>query len=162
VKIKSGELVVLGIWTGFAIMAVYIALWLFGDQPAALRAAAYRGDTQRVRSILERRPEWVNMRDKYDMTALHQAMSRMNEETVHVLLEKGASINATNYNGATPLHLAAGVKDVPTDQQKRVLEMLLNKGADLSLKDNHGRSAVEMVDTNSRNEVAVWLRQRGK
>jgi hypothetical protein len=91
---------------------------------------------------------------------------------VDVLLENGASVNARDGYGRTPLHqavisddaaiveaiLAKGADinavdqggDTPLhhaieDNRKHVVKALLNKGADLSLKNNYGRTPKDLI-----------------
>jgi ankyrin repeat protein len=161
VKGKSGTLIVISIFGTFLLTVVYIVLWLLGGQPDALRAAALRAENHVIAQMLEQHPEWVDFPDKYGMTPLHQAMTVMNEETVKLLVDRGASLNATNHFGSTPLHLAANATAVPVAQQKRVLELLIKRGANPALRDKRGRTALGVVNTNARSEIAVWLRERG-
>jgi ankyrin repeat protein len=161
VKGASGKFTVALIFLLFLVMLVYIALWLFGAQPDQLRMAALRGENVTIDEIILKHPEWIDFPDKYGMTPLHQSMTTLNESTVKLLLDRGATVNATNHYGSTPLHLAAGATAIPVPQQKRVLELLILRGASLSARDRRGRTPLGAVHTNARNEIALWLRERG-
>jgi ankyrin repeat protein len=68
-------------------------------------------------------------------TALHMAAAYYGCETLcQALLNAGADINARTKDGATPLMLAA------LSAKLRLVKMLVEKGADINLKDNKGKT----------------------
>src|SRR6185503_10041078 len=69
--------------------------------------AVHRGDTARVRALLKDQPD-LEARDADGNTALHWAALNGNAGLVNDLLARGASPNATNQCGATPLLYAVG------------------------------------------------------
>lgn len=71
-----------------------------------------------VKSMLETTPDLINVQPCGRWTALHQAAYEGNAEVAKYLLEKGASLTATNRGGKTALQVAknAGVKAVLTDK----------------------------------------------
>ena len=86
------------------------------------------GDIDKFRRLLERID--VNL-IKYvdDVTLLHIMTSHFSLETLEVVINAGASLNARNSFGNTPLH------DVQTAENGRAL---LRAGADPNIKNNHG------------------------
>jgi Ankyrin repeats (3 copies) len=62
-----------------------------------------------------------------------------NLEVVRALLDKGAALNARDYEGKTALMKSSW------EGQLKVVETLINRGADLSVKDNHGMTALMAV-----------------
>jgi hypothetical protein len=56
-----------------------------------------------------------------------------------LLLDKGASVNATNRDGNTPLHIAAFLCN------EEIVRLLLQRGANPSLKNKRGETAVDVV-----------------
>jgi len=49
----------------------------------------------------------INIKDDKDYSAIHIAVLSGNLKFIKVLLEKGVNVNEMNYNGNTPLHIAA-------------------------------------------------------
>lgn len=72
----------------------------------------------------------------YNETPLHSAATRGQDEIVKLLLEKGANVNAKDYNGETPLMWAAELEKYST------IEILLENGADINSCDNNGCTAL--------------------
>lgn len=72
-------------------------------------------------------------------TALHHAAHFLRVYPVRVLLEAGADVNAQDLAGMTPLHHVA----MAADPRVTIAHLLLEHGADPSLKDNGGHSAME-------------------
>ena len=63
-----------------------------------------------------------------------------NEAIIQLCLAAGADINST-VSGSTPLHKAAKLL-APS-----VVELLLEKGADVTARNNYGQTAIELIDT---------------
>lgn len=72
-------------------------------------------------------------------TPLHQAAFRREPAIASLLLDKGASVNATNRDGNTPLHIAAFLCN------EEIVRLLLQRGANPSLKNKRGETAVDVV-----------------
>ena len=88
-------------------------------------AAAEEGDATRLLSTLGYIRN-INFKDgNQKETALHKAVSRGNIDIVRLLLGKGASIEALNFEDDTPLHLAAW------NGHTGVVELLLERGASI-------------------------------
>jgi ankyrin repeat protein len=68
-----------------------------------------------------------------------------------LLIEKGASINATGVNGITPLHCAAYMGNA------EITELLLKKGADRTVKNSQGLTPLETAQKNNHPKVAGLL-----
>ncbi|KAF2632351.1 ankyrin [Macroventuria anomochaeta] len=75
-------------------------------------------------------------------------------DVVELLLEKGAK-SIANKDGSTPLNIAASYG------QLKVVELLLNKGADLSLANNNGRTPLSSASFHGHVEVAKLLLEKG-
>lgn len=71
-----------------------------------LQQAAYAGDVERIREILQANPA-INRGDQQDVTALHLAAAGGHTEATRVLLENGANPNLCDLWKETPLHRAA-------------------------------------------------------
>ncbi|NWF85387.1 MAG: ankyrin repeat domain-containing protein [Bryobacteraceae bacterium] len=106
-------------------------------QPPEIIAAAYGGDPDWARAILEQDPSQTETRDDFLGTtpliiACHRwATQRGFRELVEVLLEAGADVNGRELaSGTTPLHWAAEAGNPD------LIELLAEKGADLDALDD--------------------------
>jgi ankyrin repeat protein len=90
---------------------------------APLADAAEKMDRSRIRALLAQRVD-VDTPQIDGMTALHWATYHDDLETVELLLRAGATVNATNRYGVTPLSLACTVGN------GAMVERLLKAGAD--------------------------------
>ena len=98
---------------------------------APLERAAFQGNRGLAQKLLRAGAEIGE--------ALHAAAQGGHDEVANDLLENGASINAKNENGLTPLHDAArrGYTDM--------VQLLLLKGADKDALDNRGRTPLYLA-----------------
>ena len=86
-------------------------------------------------------------------TALHGAIEYGRSEIVKILVNQNANMNTPDFNGETPLCWAvsyAANSCENTNQretQQQILQFLLNKGADTSVRDDAGNSIIN---------CAVW------
>jgi hypothetical protein len=153
-----------------------------------LHDAAFNGDVERVRKLLEK-GENPNAKDKYGWTPLHIAASKGHVHVARLLLKHGANPNIQNEYGWTPLHIAAfwGHVDVarlllehganPNARDKggwtplhdaaskghvHVVKLLLEYGADPTIKNRDGKTPLDLAREGGRREVVSlieeWLR----
>ena len=73
-----------------------------------------------------------DLKDRYNLSPLGYAILHKRNETVKVLVEHGASVQARYDNGTTPLHYAASI-DNP-----EIVQYLIDKGALLHAQNNDG------------------------
>lgn len=100
------------------------------------------GSDKTLRFMLERLPESANaanFRDDNDIPVLTWAASAGHYETVAVLLEYGADVNATMTHMSTPLMMAA------RNNHTQVVKLLCDSGADGNAADVSGRTALAMA-----------------
>ncbi|QDS69881.1 hypothetical protein FKW77_000620 [Venturia effusa] len=105
--------------------------WL-GD--TALHDAVIAGHSNVVRVLLDRGAK-VDVQCKSGDTALHHAVKQKNPTTARLLVDRGAKVNVQNNHGYTALILSSVHG---TD----VMKILLEHGADVSLKDTDGLDAM--------------------
>lgn len=124
----------------------------------SLCAAASLGNISRATDLIDRHPESVHsdgrVSGRSGYTPLHFAAREGHLEVVQLLIERGAHIDAqTTAGGATPLHRAAFMGR--TD----VVKALLNGGADPTIRDADGQTALHKANAQSRASVASVLLQ---
>ncbi|CAN0216505.1 unnamed protein product [Scytosiphon promiscuus] len=80
------------------------------------------------------------------LTPLHRAAYGGNLEAMASLLHHGSSINATDHDGLTPLHVVC--KSSCDVESVSAADFLLRRGADETVTDKSGRLAVGLVENN--------------
>ena len=161
-------------------------------QPVDPKVAAFistvrSGDRQAVEKLIAADPEIVNATDAAGSTALHHAAGFGTLETVKLLLDKGAEVDAKNRRSSTPLHwaihdearvrlllshgAAINAKQIedrtPLYQAavlangNAVLRLLLEKGADLSLVTLVGRTPLMAAAGRGDTEAMLLLIAKG-
>src|SRR5688572_5192621 len=89
--------------------------------------------------------------DKNGVTPLHHAVRFRSPTAVETLLSHGAAVNqACKRSGSTPLHRAVTTTGAPSTAGKnlevrQLVELLLQFGADPSIKNKSGKTAVDYV-----------------
>jgi ankyrin repeat protein len=116
-----------------------------------LMGAAHNGDAELTRLLLSRKPDVNALSPDNDgivrhgpvvfgtLTALHLATAAASPTVVKLLLDAGASVNARDARGLTPLMWAVGT-DRP---EPRIIGMLLEHGATASIASNIGETATD-------------------
>jgi ankyrin repeat protein len=112
-----------------------------------LMIAAYKGNKQAVEALLAKgaevnRPGW---------TALHYAAAAGNDDIVSMLLEKSAYIDAESPNKTTPIMMAAQAGNIYT------VKLLLDEGADATLKNEAGMTAIDIAKQSDHMDIAEGL-----
>ena len=83
----------------------------------------------------------IEAKDIYGFTPLHLAAFNNNQETVKLLLKKGAEINATDHRrGDTPLH--GSIRDWRSPE---IIKDLLNVGTNLEIRNTNGKTAKDIA-----------------
>jgi len=121
--------------------------------PKAILAAAYKGDVEMVKEILQTSPD-MNVRDSSGRTALHDAMFQKNAAIIRLLLEYGFDVNAAvPANGYTPLHDAVWVNNVDA------ATLLLEFGADKDIKDTAGLTPFDKAKKEGKRDMILLLQK---
>jgi ankyrin repeat protein len=110
---------------------------------SALMIAAYKANVAAVRALLAKEAQVNNP----GWTALHYAAAVGNDDIVRMLLEESAYIDAESPNSTTPLMMAAGSGRLST------VKLLLDEGADATLKNNIGMTALDFAQQASQTLV---------
>lgn len=80
-------------------------------------------------------------------TALHLAAWKSNAESVKILIQAGANLEAKDVKGFTPLHLAVNRNNLIT------AEILLEASANLDTKNNDGKTPKDLVKSREMHEI---------
>ena len=105
------------------------------------------------RGLLLDRGADARVRTKRNETALGNAGTAGNEETVRLLLEHGADVNVRNIRGYSPLMLAASSDTIPAG----VVKLLLAKGADTSFNGDYDETARDLAAKRGDTDVTRLL-----
>ncbi|KAI8493693.1 hypothetical protein Bbelb_286140 [Branchiostoma belcheri] len=115
------------------------------EKEKALHEAAERGDTVRVKQLLQ----------EGKRTPLHRAAEKGHHETVSTLLAAGADVNLRDRELMTPLHLAA------RNSHHETVSALLAAGADVNTRDRQERTPLCWAARNGRHETVSALLAAG-
>lgn len=118
-----------------------------------LEAQNWRGMTCLHVATLHKRPRLMRLLMKNGVhlnikegtsgkTALHIAVEQRDVAAVKLLLNKGANVDASMFNGCTALHLAVGRQDAA------IAHLLCQAGADKMIKNMEDETALDLADGN--------------
>ncbi|HXW86053.1 MAG TPA: ankyrin repeat domain-containing protein [Candidatus Bathyarchaeia archaeon] len=82
----------------------------------------------------------------------YKEMQKEIHRDIKRLLKYKPDVNVQNYRGETPLHCAALVDD------KKIIKMLLKKGADKELEDDRGFMPYEIAEDNGLDDIVKLLK----
>ncbi len=111
-------------------------IWEDNPGSAAFVDAAGEGNTELVQLFIAYK---VNLELKHPWdgrTALMDASLYKQKETLKLLIDRGANVNATNCSGQTALIWAS------SHGYNEIAEILVNAGADVNVQDEDGRTAL--------------------
>ena len=127
---------------------------VYGRNP--LHAAAFSGNFEMVRILIECDRADINARDRIGWTPLLWASRSphfKDGSVLRLLLEHGADKNLQNQIGWTPLHLAS------FNGALEVVRLLLEHGADVKAKDKKGKTALQVAVWKGHDKVVKLLRE---
>ena len=135
------------------VILLLITLFFFGGC-LPIHRAAYYGDFDKVKEIIERSPDQINVQDEQGFTPLHLASGKGHTEIVEFLLNHGADIESEIRVGETPLMLAAWYAK---DGKYETIKALLEHGAKANHKNEDGATALHRAAMYSGKEVINLL-----
>jgi ankyrin repeat protein len=140
-----------------------------------------------VKLLVERGAN-VNLRDARNQTAFLLAMEKENPEIIKLLIQGGADVNTTNEDGQTPLMTAAKVGKneivealieakaslntqdllgqtalilaIDKYAYPETVKILLKAGADSSIKDTNGDTALSIAKRDGREDIVKMLEEK--
>ena len=131
-----------------------------GGKHGTIHSAAGGGDIDALRKFLDAGGD-VNIKDKLGFNPLHCASIFGHKETVELLIDRGADVNAVAMRGGrgTPLSYAASWGHV------EIVELLIAEGADVNVKDSFRETPLDVAihpdNPNASAETADLLRKHG-
>lgn len=90
----------------------------------------------------------VNQRDCKNVTPLHFAVLQRECKNVELLIKYSANIDAQDFNGYTPLHIAVVRLSQDADNfedYKRIMKELLFNGANRGIKNDKGHTPLDLL-----------------
>jgi ankyrin repeat protein len=120
----------------------------FGAAADDFFRAIRSNDLGALRGLIAARAD-VNVRGEREVTPLIYAATNGSVESVKILLEAGADVNAANAFGATALIRAVN--------QPEKVRLLLAKGADVNARTRQGRTALLAASYDERGEEVVKM-----
>ena len=121
---------------------------VFGISPVS--AAAGSGDLDLLRALVAHGGAVQN--ETWTKQPLHAAAAQGRIDVIAFLLEKGAQVNAPDFNGRTALMTAAG------SGRSGTVNFLIQHGARLSARDRSGQTALQLAEGRGDREIARILR----
>ena len=128
----------------------------FGRNP--LHAAAYSGNFEVTRILIEYDSTCINARDRDGLTPLlcaSEGRSFKDDSIVRLLLDHGADLNVQNQFGWTSLHWAS------INGALGAVRLLLEHGADVQVKNNSSWTALQVAVWYGHDEIVKLLREQG-
>jgi ankyrin repeat protein len=121
-----------------------------------LHLAAFFGKEDAARALLNGGAD-VKARSTNTMenTALHAAVAGKHAALVKLLIDRGASANARQNGGFTPMHSAANNGDVETAR------VLIDAGADVSARADNQQRPIDLAMTQAKGEMVELLEASG-
>lgn len=105
--------------------------------------ATNRGDIKELEIILQDPLLTVESKGIEGETMLLRSVGDGNIHIVRYLLSQGADPNGKNNDGVTPLIRAAVLLDLNVEDQKRIIDTLIDYGADINAKTVNGKTALD-------------------
>jgi ankyrin repeat protein len=129
----------------------------------AIMLAAEKGHVRMLQTLAQLNAPTLNHADKSGNTALMAAARQGQEDIVHALVESGAGVNYTvpaNDGAASALQAALDTADVK-DEHLRVIQYLLQKGADVKGRNKAGQFPLLFAVERGHAEIAKVLIEHG-
>jgi len=125
-----------------------------GDTPLSIASRHNRIAICKI--LLQFQSTNVNHRNSRGGTPLHYACAALKDriKCVQLLVESGANVNVQDHKKNTPLMVAAFFG------KARIAEFLLEAGADLEVKNNEEKSAIDVADEKKQYEIKMMIERQ--
>ena len=121
----------------------------YGETP--LMIASIDGNLPVVKTLVLQKKAMVN---HIGWTPLHYACSKGNLEVAQFLVTNGALVDSLSPGNTTPLMMAV------QSGNEQLIKLLLDKGADIQLRNTNGLSAIDIADIYEKPWISEGLRAR--
>ncbi|WP_408895308.1 ankyrin repeat domain-containing protein [Paenibacillus taichungensis] len=111
-----------------------------------LHAAIYNLDIEMIEFLVEAGADFT-LKDKYGETPFFLASDLANIKAIKYFLGKGADPNERNQEGDTPLMKFAVRGNIPIDVFLNTMEIMVESGADLTIKNNQGETLLSKIES---------------
>ena len=128
-----------------------------GSNYTPLHLASIHGHLRIVKWLLDHGAE-VNSKENHGLTPLHFAACFGHLDICRILLKSNADVDSRNSTGSAPLHSA--LMNPEKEGSTVIVQLLLDYGADVQLRDNEGKTASEIADGPEREQIVQLLSQR--
>ncbi|EAW11191.1 NACHT and Ankyrin domain protein [Aspergillus clavatus NRRL 1] len=133
-----------------------LGLGKYPDDWSALHILAFFGIAEKFKRLLVQGGQ-VDARDNFlQITPLHCAAYRGNDDMVEFLLENGADGNAITDNGSTALHLATEYG------QRKAMKLLLTHHVNTQIANKQGATGLQIAVGTAADEATVPLLVKNK
>lgn len=119
------------------------------DYTKLLFSAVDKNNIGAVQSLLEKGADINGAVTDSGMNALMLSVFKRHNELMRYLVVKGANVNQTDLDGRTALHIAAQNIDV------RNMDFLMTYGADSTVRDKSGKTAIDYLPEGVRGQVLI-------
>jgi N-acyl-D-amino-acid deacylase len=126
-------------------------------EPAALHNAAFRGDPEMVRALLDAGAD-LNAVDPFAGSALHNALYGNHPQAAAFLIKRGISLDLATSRGDVPTMVWSGYSDVG---DSTVARLLLSKGVNANEENEAGETALTWAHKRGNNSVVQFLVEHG-
>ena len=150
-KLKSFKLL------GLVGMSIFLMGCSSNSSTVSLHDAAWNGNVDEIQKQLE---EGADVNTKRDQTTLgHIAALKKNKGMMKLLIANGLDLNATDKNGAMPLHVAVPMGDM--DMVELLLKEKIQLNHQIEFGKYKGKTALNMAYDFKQNEIAEMLKENG-
>lgn len=92
--------------------------------------------------------------DNEGNTPLHRTAESDRDDIANILLDRGAEIEALDWQASTPLHVAASCNAV------RVSTLLVKNGANIKALDSEGRTPLDIAYKSGNHEIVDLIEEQ--
>ena len=120
-----------------------------------IHTAAYKGDLNSLKCILQKFPDRLNLQDKYGFTPLIHACIKSRKEIVDYLLSINADVSIKSKFNRTPLMYACSQGNL------QIATALVDKGADVNVRDRRKETPLMWACEQGNLDLVKYLISKG-